>query len=149
MDALNRAVATVHVIKLHLLGIRLDFAQHLVIRTSEIHHIAHHSASHRKDERFVGGIGVEAYLLVEGAHLLGIIHCLDHEALACGNALLRILHLGASTTLQHVVDNQRSVALVLHHELSRYGMAKNHLSAVYHLVLGCNLLCRCRQRQQR
>ena len=149
MDALHRAVTTVHIIKLHFLNIRLDFAQHLVIRTCEIHHIAHHPASHGKDERFVGGIGVEAYLLVEGTHLLGIIHRLYHEALACGNALLGIFHLGAAATLQHVVDNQRLVSLVLHHELSRYGMAELHLSAVHHLVLGCYLLRRCWQRQQR
>ena len=32
MDALNRTVATVHVIKLHLLGITLDDTQHLIPR---------------------------------------------------------------------------------------------------------------------
>ena len=149
VDALYRTVASVYVIKLHFLNIRFDFAQQLVVRTGKVYHAAHNFTSHHDDERLVRGIAVEAYLLHEGTHLLGVVDCLDRKSLACSNLLLRIFHRCAAAALQYVIDHQSLVALVLHHELSSYRLAEHHLSAVHHLVLGCYLLCRCRQRQQR
>ena len=141
VDALHRTVATVYVIKLHFLDIRLDVTQKLIVRTCEVYHAAHHLASHHDDERFVRGIAVEAYLLHEGTHLLGVVDSLDREGLACCNTLLRIFHGCTAAALQYIVNHQRLVAFVLHHELSSYGLAEQHLSAVHHLVLGCYLLC--------
>ena len=141
MDALNRTVATVHVIKLHLLGITLDGTQHLIVRTSEIYYAAHYPSPHREDERLFIRIGIEADLLGESTHLLGIVYRLDDETFAGSNARLRIIYLRTAAAFQHIVDNQRLVPVILQHEFSSYRLAEHHLSAVYHLVLGCNLLC--------
>ncbi len=149
MDALHRTVALVDIIKLNLLCISLELAQHLIVSAREFLDIAHHLASHRHHERFVGGIAIEQHLLLEGTHLLGIIHRLHHEALASRDALLRIFHRGTTATLIDVLDDQRLVALVLHLELSGHRMTEDNLSAVHHLMLSGNLLSRCRQRQQR
>lgn len=93
MDALNRTVATVHVIKLHLLGITLDDTQHLIVRTSEIYYATHYLSPHREDERLFIRIGIEANLLGESTHLLGIVYRLDDETFAGSNARLRIINL--------------------------------------------------------
>ena len=127
MDALYRTVATVHVIKLHLLGIRLEFAKQFIIRTCEIYHIAHYPTTHGEDKRFLRCIAIEAYLLVEGTHLLRIIHRLDQEAVARSHTVLRIHNLCTSATLIHLMDDQRFAALILHQELSGHRFAEYYI----------------------
>ncbi len=71
MDALYRTVATVYVIKLYLLGIRLAFHPACSLYgPAKSTYIAHYLTTHREDERLFIRIGIEAYLLGEGTHLL-------------------------------------------------------------------------------
>ncbi len=126
MNALNRTVATVHVIKLHLLGITLDDTQHLIVRTSEIYYAAHYPSPHREDERLFIRIGIEANLLGESTHLLGIVYRLDDETFAGSYARLRIIYLRTSAAFQYIVDNQRLVPVILQHEFGSYRLVEHH-----------------------
>ena len=138
---LLRAFTTAHIIKLQIIAVGLDVAEHEVVGTAEVHHLSHHSTAHCEHEGRLSVVGVNVDELLETAHCLRIVGDTHHECGVADDFTLGIIHRGAAATCAHIAYAYAVVVLVLYFKFGGDGSLVGHLSAIHHLVYRFNPLC--------
>ena len=136
------AVALVDFVELHAVDINEQVAESQWIVAREVDDLIDDNAFQCEHQRLVAIGGVDADLLLEMSHRLGIVGGTNGEIGGAVDESFRIVDGGASAAGAHVRDADVVIALVMQFILCHYRLTKHHLTYIQHLVLGLNALGR-------
>lgn len=130
MNLLNRHVTLVHIIEQQFCLVSKHIAEGVRIRSFEIAFLLNHDTSDSQQQRLVGGIAIDAYLLLEMSHCLGIVNGAHRESLTRSNSSQGIRDGGAATRGLYIINKQWLVTTILHLKLRLDGVSELYLPTV-------------------
>ena len=136
------AVALVDIVELHAVDVNEQITESQRIVAREVDDLIDDNAFQREHQRLVAIGGVDADLLLEMSHRLGIVGGTNGEIGCTVDESFRIVDGGASAAGADVRDADVVIALVMQFILCHYRLTEHHLTYVQHLVLGLNALGR-------
>lgn len=130
MYLLNRHVAFVHIIEQQFRLIHKHVAKGIRILAFEVALLFNDHASDRQQQRLVGGIAIDTYLLLKMAHRLGVVDGTHGEGLTGSNRYRGVRDGGAATRRLDITDKQWLVTTVFHFKFRLDGMLEYYLPTV-------------------
>ena len=140
MNKLHRIVATVHVVKLHIVFVYQQSSYGMLEIAGKVVSLFNHYAPHLKIEGCLRRVAEYSHFLLEVSELSCIISGSYREGVSTAYGLSWIVYRCASATDPYLVDVQ-VISFVGKFKLHSYRRLIHHVAAVNNLVLGLYSLC--------